>query len=177
MVDDSITFRPLSVADLPQLASWLGAPHVAEWWGDEPTDPESVEREYGPRAEGQQHVHMVIAELDGRPFGWLQWYRLGDEPEYALELDLDPAAVGIDMSIGEPDLVGRGLGRRTLRGLIEQVVRPAAPDLTDVFIDPDPANERAIRCYRAVGFVPTGDLLADPEHPGGQRLLMRRSVP
>ena len=58
-----------------------------------------------------------------------------------------------------------------------EVVRPALPDMTDVFIDPDPTNERAIRCYRAVGFVPTGDLLADPEHPGGQRLLMRLDSP
>jgi len=120
---------------------------------------------------------MVIAELDMRPVGWLQWYRLGDEPAYAPGLDLDPAAVGIDMSIGEPDLVGHGLGRRLLRSLIDQVVPSAAGSPPEIFIDPDPANHRAIRCYRAVGFVPTGHVLADPEHPGGQRLLMRLGSP
>jgi aminoglycoside 6'-N-acetyltransferase len=52
-------------------------------------------------------------------------------------------------------LHGYGYGRRALRLAIEQFVAKGHHRFT---IDPDVANERAIRSYAAVGFKPVGVL-------------------
>ena len=82
-----------------------------------------------------------------------------------------------DLALGDPDSVGRGVGRRALLEFVHHVVRPAVPDATEVWIDPDPRNERAVRSYRAVGFVDTGIDLPDPERPGATRRLMKLTFP
>ena len=52
---------------------------------------------------------MWVAEVNGRSVGFVQDYRIGDYPDYAL-LAPDPDAIGLDYAIGEPEWVGRGLG-------------------------------------------------------------------
>ena len=167
-----VALRPMASRDLDQLHVWLNRPHVLEWWHDHPTRAD-VEEHYGPRLIGGSTVHMLVAEVGGRPVGWLAWYRLGDEPDYAPGLDLPDDAVAADLAIGDPDLLGRGLGRTMLGTWLGDVVAPLAPPAPAAFIDPDPMNGRAVECYRALGFEPTGPLLPDPHHPDGLRLLMR----
>jgi len=49
----------------------------------------------------------------------------------------------------------------------------AEPGVTVVQADPDPRNERAIRCYVAAGFYPVGPIIT----PDGHALLMRCDRP
>ena len=56
---------------------------------------------------------MWVAEVNGRSVGFLQDYRIGDYPDYAV-LAPDPDAIGVDYAIGEPAWSGRGLGARVL---------------------------------------------------------------
>jgi aminoglycoside 6'-N-acetyltransferase len=107
-----LALRQLDRADLPQLSRWLEAPHVKRWWR-EVGDVDAVEAAYGPAIDGADPTELLVAELDGRPIGMLQRYRLADNPDY--ERALEPAgaprpAAGIDYLIGEPGLTGRGLG-------------------------------------------------------------------
>jgi aminoglycoside 6'-N-acetyltransferase len=109
-------FVPLKVQDLSLLASWLARPHVARWWR-EPSDPVSVERNYGPLAEGLDPTEAFIVHLAGRPIGYVQRYLIDEHPDWSASIRKalgEGGGIGIDYFIGEPDLVGRGIGRRMI---------------------------------------------------------------
>jgi aminoglycoside 6'-N-acetyltransferase len=169
--DLRLRFRPLAHADLPIVAAWLREPHVAAWW-DGPETLEDVRGKYGPRIDGSHHVRCYIACDDDREIGFVQAYRIGDEPTYAPSHDLDPDAVGIDLYLGDPRYLGRGIGRRMLLAFLDEVifVDNAVPY---AMIDPDVTNERAIRTYEQAGFVRVGVL----ERADETVLLMRRERP
>lgn len=107
--------------DYRLIARWRAEPHVHEWWDPDepPPDPEEAAAQYGARARGEEPTTACIVELGGRPIGYLQFYRWLSWPEGSAELDVraDPDTFGIDLFIGDPDLVGIGLGTRlvTLR--------------------------------------------------------------
>lgn len=174
--DELLSFRPMTRDDLGQLQTWLEQPHVAEWWGDPPDASETiaaVEAKYLPRIEGDHHVSPWIMEVDGQPVGFIQWYRVIDDPEYFPGLAVPPETTAIDLAIGDPDLLGQGYGRRLLLEFVHHVLRREAPDTRQVWIDPDVRNDRARRAYRGAGFHDTGIDLPDPEQPGQQRRLLR----
>ena len=173
MATPAVTLRPMSVDELPLLAGWLGQPHVAEWWEGEPSDLPSVRANYAGHFDGTEKITMVVISVDGGPVGWLEWYWLHDHLDYAEGFPLPPDAIGVDISVGDPGEVGRGVGRRALGLLLHEVLPAEAPGFSAVFIDPDPNNERAVRCYAAAGFVATGDLLPNPSEPSTERKLMR----
>lgn len=70
----TFTFRLITRADFGTFAGWLTRPHVERWFHD-PATVEFVAREYG--SDPKTLVH--IAELDGRPIGFLQSYIVGIE--------------------------------------------------------------------------------------------------
>ena len=77
----SISFRPLSVGDLPKLADWLAAPHVKKWW-PESHDLASIECRYLSIIQGPDATEGFIILTEGCPVGYIQRYRLVDEPEW-----------------------------------------------------------------------------------------------
>ena len=84
-----------------------------------------------------------VVELDGRAVGFLQWYRPEDEAEWYPGVNIPTGTAAVDMAIGDPDLIGQGLGRRVLLEFVHHVLRPTA-DPPEVWIDPDPRNARAL---------------------------------
>lgn len=136
-------FRPVAEKDLPMIAGWLAESHVAEWWDD----PETEIAEIGEHIDSIS-VEPLIVELDGRPIAYLQSYdpHLEDGHPYA---DQPFGTLGIDLSIGVPDLVGKGHGSAIVRQFVEQLFEEGAPR---VIIDPHPDNGRAIRAYEKAGF-------------------------
>lgn len=145
-----VRFRPLRPADFPLLHRWLGQPHVAQWWGEPPT-LEAVAAKYGPRCAGFDPTRSFIAELDGAPAGLLQWYRIVDHPDYAAAVEVEPGAAGVDLFLGEPELLYRGLGPPLLVRFLREVVFGDSR-VTCCVVGPDPANEAAIRAYARSGF-------------------------
>jgi aminoglycoside 6'-N-acetyltransferase len=166
-----IRIRPLEHDDLPLIARWLREPHVDEWW-DGPYTLEDVTRKYSPRIERDHHVRCYLALDSESPIGFVQCYRIGDEPEYAPGGELDPEAIGIDLYIGASSHLGRGAGSRILDTFVSTVVF-ADPGVPYAVIDPDTRNGRAIRSYRRAGFAD----LAVLERPDETVLLMRRDRP
>ena len=134
---------------------------MAEWWDD-------AEQEL---AEIREHMDSVsveplIVELDGKPIGYLQSYdpHLEDDHPYN---DQPFGTLGLDLSIGEPELVGVGHGSTLLAQFVDELFREGTPR---VIIDPDPANARAIRAYEKAGFKPVGERTSQY----GRVLLMAR---
>jgi aminoglycoside 6'-N-acetyltransferase len=137
-------FRPVTEADLPLLAGWLAAPHVAEWWTD------GVEASIAEIREAMDSVETepLIVELAGKPIAYLQSYdpHLEDDHPYA---DQPFGTLGIDVSIGPAELVGVGHGSAIVRRFVDELFAEGAPR---VVIDPHPDNLRAIRAYEKAGF-------------------------
>lgn len=141
------SFRPVTSADLKLIRRWLARPHVAAWWGD-------AEEEIAQIGEHMDSISVepLIVELDGRPIAYLQSYdpHLEDDHPYA---DQPFGTMGIDLTIGEPEMTGIGHGPAIIRQFVQELFDEGVPR---VIIDPDPTNANAIRAYEKAGFKPIG---------------------
>jgi len=161
MAPSDYEFVPMTSADLPLIRRWLETPHVSEWWHDPAEQFELVSGDL-------DHPDMAqfIVTGDARDFAYLQSYNIsawdvgfGPQPE---------GTRGLDQFIGEPDMLGCGHGSAFIRVFADQLLATGTPR---VVIDPDPANERAIRAYQKAGFC--RDRIV--ETPDGPALLMVRN--
>jgi len=125
--------RPDS-ADLPALAAIRAEPGVCRWWGE--SQPGDLE----PPADGD----LLAIEVDGSVAGAIQYEEVTD-PMYH--------SAGIDLFLGA-EWQGRGLGREAVGLLARHLID--ARGHHRLTIDPAADNERAIRCYTAVGFERVG---------------------
>jgi aminoglycoside 6'-N-acetyltransferase len=160
-----IRFRPLQESDLPQIEAWLRTEHVAHWW----RDPLEIAVEKRQAAlEGRRDVeHHVILE-GGRPVGMIQTYRVADHPEWGELVGAEHEAAGVDLFVGEPDAVGRGLGPEILREFARTVVF-SHPETTAVVATVEEANRRSWRAFEKAGFRHVRDVDED----GVPQRLMR----
>jgi aminoglycoside 6'-N-acetyltransferase len=154
----SVTLRPMTRADFPALLGWLRAPHVEAWfpWVHPDAEPAAaaVEAEYGPCIDGADPTELFVIEVDGRPAGFLQRYRISANPEWAaaLEVAVDVAdAVGIDYAIGDVELIGRGIGTVAIGQLMDDTFA-RFPDVDSVVVAMQQANRASWRALEKVGF-------------------------
>jgi aminoglycoside 6'-N-acetyltransferase len=152
-----IGFAPVEPKHYPLLRTWLNAPHMLEWWGD-------PEEEFGfirDMVEGRDTTRPFLILLDGEPAGYIQYWFLGhhqnedwtkDNPWL---LELPSATVGVDLSIGDPERLSKGIGSAALKAFVA-LLRGFGHET--IIIDPDPANVRAVRAYAKAGFRPVPEL-------------------
>ena len=134
-------FRPMTTADLPLVQRWLLEPHVAEWWHD----PETFEFVSGD-LDHPPWAQFIVA-LDGRPFAYLQCYRMSD---WDTGFGPQPEGTrGIDQFIGEADMMGRGHGSAFVTAFVEELLRMAHRESCSI---PSQRIARAIRAYEKAGF-------------------------
>jgi RimJ/RimL family protein N-acetyltransferase len=168
-----VSFRALERSDFQLLQRWLSEPHVDAWWHDA-LDLAGLEQKYGPRIDGTEPTHVFIIEHESRPIGWIQWYRWSDYPKYAAQLEAEPNAAGIDLSIGEVSVVGKGIGSSAIREFILNVVS-AEPDITAIVTDPEERNGRSCRAFEKAGFIPVRTVELEGENV--RRRIMHLSLP
>jgi aminoglycoside 6'-N-acetyltransferase len=154
-------FRPLAQSDFPLIRRWLSWPHVRQWWGDPDEQYALLFSDLDEPA-----MDQYIVSTSDRPFGYLQCYDLtawnsgfGEQPK---------GTRGIDLFVGEADMIGRGHGSALIRTFVDDRLRHGAPR---ILTDPDPANGRAVRAYEKAGF--EKDRMVDT--PDGAALLMIRN--
>lgn len=170
----AVTLRPMTAGDLDLLHTWLNQPHIVAWWGGERPSRAEVEEQYLPRVMAADGVTPCIGLLDGRPFAYAQSYVALGSGEGWWEDETDPGVHGIDQSIGEPALLGRGLGTLLVRALVAQLF--ADPQVSKVQTDPAPHNLRAIRCYEKAGFRRVKEIVT-PDGPALYMLQERSPLP
>lgn len=141
------SFPRLTRADYPLLRGWLSQPHVRAWWGDPDDEIALIDEDIdkGP-------TDMRLVALAGQPFAYVQDYPAHHWPlpQYAA---FPPGTRAVDTFLGDPAYLGRGHAARYLRQRCAEIMAEGA---ATVVIDPDPANDRAIRAYRRAGFIPQG---------------------
>ena len=160
-----IAFRRMTDADLPLVAGWLRAPHTQPWWTH---DHDYDEIAQAVRAEVA--VEPWILVVDGRAVGYFQVYDVGHDDEYrdaCASVGVEPGTAGIDYLIGEPELVGAGLGTRAIAAFVRDVVfgRGHWPGVS---AGPDPTNAPSRRVLEKNGFRVAGEI----ETPWGPERLM-----
>src|SRR6516164_273931 len=108
-----ISFRRLGQSELPMLTRWLAEPHVRRFYQKSLVSLEDVNLEYGPAIRGEEPTSCHLAFCDGKPFAYLQCYRNRDYPDWCRIIDVADG-ISIDLFIGNPAYLGRGLGRTAL---------------------------------------------------------------
>ena len=166
-----ISFRPVEKADIPYLYRWRQEPHVQQWWyEDDDSEPtfDVVAKNYGPDHDEAEQRFIIL--LDGRSIGYIQMYVLSDWPDYAALIQEQGA--GIDLFIGEPDLINKGIGTEVINRFVEDIVF-ADPSITQCVIDPEISNSAAIRAYTKAGFTPVRTVEV-PDTPGPELIMVRK---
>ncbi|MBO6717129.1 MAG: GNAT family N-acetyltransferase [Rhizobiaceae bacterium] len=166
-----IAFRPVTPDDYPVLRDWLKRPHMREWWGD----PEEELGFIVDMVEGRDTTRPFIILLAGDAIGYIQYWHIGhhqnetwvkDNP-WLMEFPAD--AVGVDLSIGDPDRLSKGIGTAALRAFTGMLREQG---FETIIIDPDPDNGRAVRAYEKAGYAPVPHLKGRTEGV----LLMQHSL-
>lgn len=142
--------------DYASFVRWRNAPHVAAWWttDDEPTPItfEGAIEAYGPRAEDGSWVAGCVICVGDRPIGYVQYYPWSGAADEAREAGITDVegSYGLDIFVGEPDMIGRGFGTRAvalLSGyLFDRLGAASVALLTPV------GNDGAHRAYEKAGF-------------------------
>jgi aminoglycoside 6'-N-acetyltransferase len=155
-------FRPMTSDDLPLIQRWLALPHVREWWGDPLEQYALVSGDLDEPA-----MDQFIFSITGGPLGYLQCY---DLTAWNTGFGPQPSGTrGIDLFIGEPEMIGCGHGSALIRRFVDDLLANGAPR---IITDPDPANRRAVRAYERAGFQ-KGRMVDTPDGPA---LLMVRNT-
>jgi len=146
-----VTLRPAHEADVDALTSMFEEPEVARWWCR--YDRARVEAEV--LHEDDPTITVYVLDVDGEVTGLIQ---STEEPEP------DYRHASIDIAVATR-WHGRGIAVDAIRTLAADLLgRQGHHHLT---IDPAAANERAIACYRKVGFRPVGILRANERGDDG----------
>jgi RimJ/RimL family protein N-acetyltransferase len=164
-----LRYRPMQPGDIDQVCAWFQSPHLAGICGVA-GDRSRLELEIMERLESDWLFPHILL-MSGRPVGYLQYYVAGVR---AKELHLDDArgVLGVDFCVGDPRLLGRGLGSLGLKQAVELLFREAA--IRALVADPNPGNTAAIKTYERVGFrVVTGMPLSDR---GGLLLRLQKAA-
>jgi aminoglycoside 6'-N-acetyltransferase len=178
--DVRVGVREATRADLDDLVAWRSDAEVKRWWSaGEIESDEQVAEKYLARIAGDSATRMWLVEVNGRSAGFVQDYRIGDYPEYAV-LGPDPEAIGVDYAIGAEQWRGKGLGPRVLWAWMHRacVVHPRA---TAYFAAPDHRNAASRRILLKAGFT-EGLWFDEPQSDGttttvvGHTLDVRRAL-
>jgi aminoglycoside 6'-N-acetyltransferase len=137
------TLRPATIHDLATLQHWDEQPHVIE---SDPNDDWAWATELLRTPDWRE---QLIAELDGRPIGFVQIIDPQREESHYWG-DVPPNLRAIDIWIGELADTGKGYGSAIMRLALERCF--ADPTVTAVLIDPLASNTAAHRFYERLGF-------------------------
>jgi aminoglycoside 6'-N-acetyltransferase len=143
-----IVLRPATPADAILLRRWETEPHLVAALGSD--------GEWNWEAELPRRVpwrEYLIAEADGVPVGFVQIIDAAAEETHYWGA-CEPNLRAIDIWIGVPHMLGRGIGTEMMRQAIARCF--AAPEVAGIIIDPLASNLRARRFYERLGFRPVG---------------------
>jgi len=178
-----ISFRPLTRDDFPLVARWQAQPHVARWWRED-ADLAAVTARYLPCLEGQDPTELFVTVVDGSPAGFIQRYLVKDDADGwadVLAATGTPGvdtAFGIDYLIGDPALIGRGIGSAAIAEFT-RLAFERYPEADSALVAVSQGNAASWRALEKAGFHRcwAGELTSDDPSDEGPMYLYRTSRP
>lgn len=139
----SARLRTATLDDLQLLQGWDEQPHVM---ASDPNDDWGWETELTRSPSWRE---QLIAEIDGRPVGFVQIIDPRFE-ETRYWGDCTDNVRAIDIWLGEASDLGRGFGTQIMQLAIARCF--ADPAVTAIWLDPLAGNTRSHRFYERLGF-------------------------
>lgn len=154
-----LSFCSLDKEKAPLVKSWLQQDYVAKYWygiGLEKT-LKTIDR----FVKGEEPLYKLwIAKYQNASFGFLMTSPVDIAQKRSIFFrfcNSNTIAITLDLLIGEPPFLGKGLSVP----MIQQLLVQKYPDVTDVFIDPSLSNPSAVYVYKKVGFKPVDTFVPD----------------
>jgi len=154
-----------------RMVGWRNQPHVRQWWDpdDPPLTASQAVAEYRPSVTGSAPERIAIIEVAGVPVGFVQfypWAAFADELAQ-MELTVPDGCWSLDIAIGDPASIDRGIGARTVRLLCDHLFAHEGASAVAFGVDRD--NARARRAYLKAGMTPTIEY-RDLDRRAGERI-------
>ncbi len=145
---ERIILRAISREDLPRLAAFNNDVEFELAGGGDPPMPQSLERLQAEfeqdAAKGGRNGASFVIEANGKVIGGCALFRF-DDTAHTCELGI---------GIGDKDYWGKHYGREAVKLLLDYAFR--LRNFHKVWLRVNGGNERAIRSYRACGFIEEG---------------------
>lgn len=139
----SVTLEPFGPEHSDRFLAWMREPAVARYWGD--ADEQLAFSLDLP----ERYRHALIC-VDARPVGYVRWaYCDSALLERVGVGDLPDGSVDIDLFLGAEADRGKGVGRRALSALADDLFAEGVPLLSLISHE---SNSRAHRCFEAAGW-------------------------
>ena len=158
-------FKPVDKAHRALVHAWLEQPHVAEWFYGQGL--QNTLNHLDDFLEGTSQAHYWLAYDKNHPFAFLITSSVSKPHDWCSE---EGDAITLDMLIGDTDYLGKGLSSL----LIQEFLVSQFPKVTEVLIDPEATNSRAIHVYQKVGFAILGEFI--PSHSPHPHVMMRLNM-
>lgn len=144
---ERVTLRATTREDMHRQWEFENDPEMWFWDGGtpRPTTMEAVFAHFDQNKDTGSDVEFAI-EADGKYIGHCGLHSFEDAARHC-ELSVE---------IGDREYWGKGYGRETVAMLLDYAFKHR--NMTRVWLQTHSENERAIRCYRACGFVEEGRL-------------------
>lgn len=139
----NISLRAATLSDLELLRHWDQQQHVVD---SDPNDDWMWETELQREVPWRE---QLIAELDGRPIGFVQIIDPALEESHYWG-NVEDSLRAIDIWLGNARDLGKGYGTRVMEMAIARCFRDAI--VTAILIDPLASNIRAHSFYERLGF-------------------------
>lgn len=161
-------FKPVTSAERSLVHEWLAKPHVADWfYGQGLANTINHLDEF---LQGKSNAQYWLGFDKERPMAFFITSSVRKPHDELSKWCLkDGDAITLDMLIGDIDYLGRGLAHR----LIREFLFSQFPGVSEVLIDPEATNSRAIHVYQKAGFVIVAEFI--PSHSPNRHYMMRLS--
>ena len=114
-----------------------------------------------------QDIAPFIAYIQDQPAAYIKYHHTNAEDRAIVhDFPIPEKSIGIDLFIGNPEYLNKGYGTTLLKEFIT-FIKASEPDCKAIIIDPATDNDRAIACYKKVGFKTIGEYIS-PYGPTGE---------
>lgn len=162
-------FKPVEPSQRALVHQWLKTPHAAEWFYGQGL--ENTINHLDEFFQGNRQVHYWIGYDNAHPFAFFITTFVTQEDVKLKKWCLEKGpAITLDILIGDANYLGKGLAPQ----LIREFLLSQFPDVTEVLIDPEASNARAVHVYQKVGFAIIDTFI--PSHSPHLHYMMRLSM-
>lgn len=142
-----VCLRKMNSSDLALFKKWLTAPHVARWYHHPLDWIDEIEKQ----DTAFHWIHHYIAEVDGVPIGFCQYYACKDSDETWSGYTALGGSYSIDYMIGEPHALRHGYGNQIVGALTEKI--RLHKDAERIVVQPEEKNKASCRLLEHCGFL------------------------